>query len=449
MTISRSTRKTHTPVYVRPVQKLLHSDEFRLAAFWGLHVLLGLAATTAPGMVSTAHAMLTVLAGVVIAASRASLARVAYAASYIVGAELFWRMAGARVFWETGKYALVLVMVIALWRTRATRIPAMPLFYFALLLPSSLLTLETFPLEQARQQISFNLSGPLALFVGAWFFSQFKFSRAEFRRFLSALLAPILAIAAYATLNMLSVGAITWVNDSMFQTSGGFGPNQISMILGLGVFVVWVLLTSFSDQPPALRLILVLFGLWLIAQGLLTFSRGGMLSAAIAIVVYSAHLLPQPQQRVRFFYASVIIISAFFLVLWPRLDDFTAGALQLRYQDLNPTGRDTILKTELAVFTSNPLFGVGPGGGLSARHAAAHTEYTRALAEHGVPGIISLALLGMMLARAYLRPANMIFRGVRGGAAIWGLTTMMHAAMRIAAMPFMMALVFAELEFDE
>lgn len=449
MSMPRVIQQSTVQAHSRPVHRLVHSADFRLVSLWGTHVLLGLGATAAPGMISTAHALLTILIGVLIAGSRAPLVRVAYAASYIVGAEMFWRMAGAKVFWETGKYALILVMGLALWRARSTRIPALPLFYIVLLLPSSILTLEAFPLEQARQQISFNLSGPLTLFVGAWFFSQIKFSRLELRPLLSVLLAPILTIAAYTTLDTLSASTIVWTTGSNFQTSGGFGPNQISMILGLGVFAVWLLLTLFSEQALPIRAVLMALGIWLLAQGLLTFSRGGILSAAIAIAVYSVHLLPQPRQRIRLIYASVVIIPLIFLVLLPRLDAFTSGYLQARYQSLNTTGRDQILQAELAVFTSNPLFGIGPGGGNAARHAAAHTEYTRLLAEHGIPGLISLMILVAALARAYLRSRDPVSRGIRGGAALWGLTTMAHAAMRIAAMPFMMALMFAEFDFDE
>lgn len=449
MSLPRAIQIPAEHAHQRPVHRLVNSKASRFVPLWGLHVLLGVTATAAPGMISTVHALLTILAGVAIAGSRAPLVRVAYAASYIVGAELFWRMAGARVFWETGKYALILVMIIALWRTRVTRIPAIPLFFIALLLPSSILTLEALPLEQARQQISFNLSGPFALFVGAWFFTQIKFSRTEFRYLLSIFLAPILTIAAYITLDMLSAGAIVWTTESNFQTSGGFGPNQISMILGLGAFAVWLLLALFGKQTLAMRMVLAALGVWLFAQGLLTFSRGGMLSATIAIAVFSVHLLSRPHQRVQFIYASVVIIPFIFLVLLPGLDEFTSGYLRARYQSLNATNRDQILQVELEVFTSNPLFGVGPGVGSSIRRAAAHTEYTRVLAEHGIPGIISLALLGFMIIRAYLKSENMLSRGVRGGAAIWGLTTMAHAAMRIAAMPFMLALVFAEYDIDE
>lgn len=449
MTISHSTRDVHASAYERPVQRLAQSDEFRLVSFLGLHILLGISATTAPGMISTVHALLTILIGVIVAGSRAPLVRVAHIASYIMGAELFWRMAGANVFWETGKYAIVLVIGIALFRSRSTRIPPVLLFYFLLLAPAAILTLEQFDLNRARQQIAFNLSGPFALFISGWFFSNIKFKRFEFQQLLIGMLAPILSIAAYATLGMLSLGTIEWTTESNLQTSGGFGPNQISMILGLGALATLMLLTLASVKARFMRGMIGLVGIWLIAQALLTLSRGGVLSAVIATAVYTAHIIATPRQRARFIFASIIVIPFIFLFLLPRLDEFTSGYLRLRYQEMDLTNRDVILMTELKVFAENPLFGVGPGVGGKARDAAAHTEYTRMLAEHGIPGLLSLALLGIALARAYLKSRDALSRGIRGGAAIWGLTTMTHAAMRIAAMPFMLALSFAEFDLDE
>jgi len=449
MSLSHPTQQARISTYERPVQQLVRNDEFKLFWFWGLHLVLAYAATLAPRPISTAHAILTILAGVVIAGSKAPLMRVAYVASYIVGAELFWRMARANVFWETGKYALILVMGIALFRSRSMRIPPVLLFYFLLLAPAAVLTLDQFDLNRARQQIAFNLSGPFALFISGWFFTYIKFGRAEFQQMLIFQLAPIISIAAYATIRMLSRGMIAWTTESNFQTSGGFGPNQISAILGLGALVVWILLSLVSTRARLMRIMITIAGIWLVAQALLTFSRGGVLTAAIATVIYSVHIITTPRQRVRFIYASIIVIPLVFLVLLPRLDEFTLGYLRLRYQDLGMTNRDVIMMEELKVFAENPLFGVGPGGGGFARNAAAHTEYTRVLAEHGIPGIISLGLLGMALARVYLRSANALSRGLRGGATVWGLTTMIHAAMRIAAMPFMLGLSFAEFDFDE
>lgn len=448
MTVPQSARKGHVPTYERPVQSLVRSEEFKLLCFWGLHVVLALLATLAPRPASTVHALLTVLIGVLIAGSRAPLIRVAYVSSYIVGAELFWRMTSANIFWETGKYALILVMGIALFRSRSMRIPPVLLFYFLLLAPAAILTLEHFGLNRARQQIAFNLSGPFALFISGWFFTYIKFRRLEFQQMLIILLAPIISIAAYVTLNMLSRGVIEWTTESNKQTSGGFGPNQISMILGLGVLATWMLLTLASSKTRFVRIVTAIIGVWLVAQALLTFSRGGVLSAVIAATIYSAHIIATPRQRIRFVTVSLVVIPVIFLLLLPRLDEFTSGYLRLRYQELGMTNRDVILVEELKLFSENPLFGVGPGGGGLARKAAAHTEYTRVLAEHGIPGIISLMLLSVALVNTYSKSRNSLSGGIRSGAIIWGLASMMHAAMRIAAMPFMVGLSFAEFDFD-
>src|SRR2546430_7771451 len=47
---------------------------------------------------------------------RSRIDRVVYAAAYIAGSEVLWRMCGAAVFWESGKYAVILIFAIALAR---------------------------------------------------------------------------------------------------------------------------------------------------------------------------------------------------------------------------------------------------------------------------------------------------------------------------------------------
>src|SRR5712691_6593978 len=64
--------------------------------------------------------------------------------AYIAGSEVIWRMTDAWVFWETGKYFLTLFCLLGLFRKRDKKIPFLPVLYFALLLPSALLTIEHF-----------------------------------------------------------------------------------------------------------------------------------------------------------------------------------------------------------------------------------------------------------------------------------------------------------------
>ena len=63
--------------------------------------------------VATLHALLVLLLGLLWAAN-GQFHRASYAAAYIVGAEVLWRINEAGVFWEYGKYAMILVLLVAL-----------------------------------------------------------------------------------------------------------------------------------------------------------------------------------------------------------------------------------------------------------------------------------------------------------------------------------------------
>ena len=67
---------------------------------------------------------------------------------------------------------------------------------------------------------------------------------------------------------------------------------------------------------------------------------------------------------------------------------------------LDLTGRMDIYRIDFEIFKDNFFTGIGPGQGNEAREqygygktVAAHVEYSRMLAEHGILGLISLILL--------------------------------------------------------
>lgn len=410
------------------------------------HIVLALLVRQSPQL-ATAHVYLTLGVGVLWALSRPST-YAAYAAAYVVGAEVFWRMTNASFFWEGGKYAVTLILALSLLHHREKRIPVLPLFYFLLLLPSALLTIDQTSLSDARELISFNLSGPLSLFVSAWFFSTQKLSKPQLQTLLLAIVAPILTTAAYAILGTLSLEQIRWVTESMYVTSGGFGPNQVSTIMGLGVLVIWLLLLT-GRVTSVQRWTLIAVGIALLVQGLLTFSRGGMLSAVVSIAVVSLHAVRDQKQRLRLTLATLASIPFLAFIVLPALNDFTQGFLEQRFTDVNLTNRDMLLQLELQLFEENPIFGVGPGMGGIIRNSASHTEFTRLLAEHGMLGIMSLGLLLTTALQIYFREARLLWRGVRGSLFIWPLLVMTNAAMRLVSVSFAFGLAFAQIELDD
>jgi hypothetical protein len=203
----------------------------------------------------------------------------------MVGAEPLWRLGHASVFWEYGKYAVSLLLILSLLQqNKLSRADKIPLLYFCLLLPS-LLVMPAFD----RQAISFNLSGPFALAVAAMFFSTVKLNRAQLATLMVIMLAPIVGCAFLATSGTLAYEHITF-SASTRVTSAGYGPNQMSSMLGLGGLLAFLLFIIVQrDQKLFARLMLPVC-LWLTVQCVLTYSRGGFWTLVVSVSVAAFYL---------------------------------------------------------------------------------------------------------------------------------------------------------------
>jgi O-antigen ligase len=392
------------------------------------------------GSAITWHARGILIVGVLIALTTRRWERVAYVAAYITGAEVFWRMRRADTPWEYGKYAVVLILVIAIVRMGAFRKGFLPGLYFGLLLPSAGLTLMLPDIEEARSMVSFNLSGPLALAVCATFFSALRFSKREMQWLYVSLLAPVYAIAIKAaealSLNMPE----TFGNDSNRAASGGFGPNQVSAVLGLGILcaVLYLMLGAANVVATAAFGALILF---LFRQCAITFSRGGLYMAVGGILAAAYYLVRDKRQRRRFIGAMVVLLPIVFFVVWPRLEELTSGAITERFSDVNPTGRDRLALADLKSWGESPVLGVGPGLGAKnrikvAHTSSAHTEYTRVLAEHGILGLFSLLVLGVMVLRTLRAAPTRMSKALCAAMLSYSLLGMAVDGMRLAAAGF-------------
>ncbi|MCC6972730.1 MAG: O-antigen ligase family protein [Anaerolineae bacterium] len=426
-----------------------------LLLFLGAHILLGVLADSS-SMVSTAHGLIIFGIGLYWAATNAPLHKLAYICAYITGIEVLWRMTGATsfgVFHEAGKYYVIFITGLALFRMRVRTIPALPFFYILLLVPAILVTLGMTSAAEARDQISSNFSGPFAIFICAVFFSQAHLSRQQMRTALLALVAGVVSVAAVATYSTITAANITWTTESNFTTSGGFGPNQVSSVLGLGAFAAWFLI-SHLERDRLLRIILTVLGVWFLGQALLTFSRGGVYNALIPIVVLT--LLKAIRERRQIGSLALPVLAALVLVfvLLPQLDTLTEGMLGTRYNKGDLTGRDQIIQLDIQIFLDNPL-GVGVGMARDYRvlladyNTAAHTEYSRLLAEHGILGLFALVLLILMTATNVFRSWHQpLAQSLTLGLCSWALIQFIHAATRIVAPSFCIGLTFATLVDD-
>jgi hypothetical protein len=73
-----------------------------------------------------------------------------------------------------------------------------------------------------------------------------------------------------------------------------------------------------------------------------------------------------------------------------------------------------------------------------------HTEFTRMLGEHGMLGALSVILLLAMAWRALRAKGATFSRGVQASFLTWSLLSMLHVAMRIAAISFVFGLAFLQ-----
>jgi hypothetical protein len=433
-----------------PPTRLELFDEWRPATaatviFAALHVPFGMALLYVPAL-ALVHGLLTVAVAVAWAIQGRPLDRVACAAAYIVGAEVLWRMARVPLFWEFGKYAVGGVLLIAAVRAARAHAPLLSSLYFLLLIPSAALTVLNDSPGDARAYISFNLSGPFALAAAAWFFAQITLTTARLRRILLSAVIPLLSISTLTLFSILTAGSIVFTTESNLATSGGFGPNQVSASLGLGALIA-VATAASAGTPAVLRMGLLMLGVVFAGQSMLTFSRGGIYNAAAAGAVAFVFLLQDARSRLAVALVSVAILVALPLVVMPRLDAFTGGALSARFASFDLTNRGELAQLDVKIWQDNTLLGVGPGQAgyyreRAGRYAAAHTEYTRMLAEHGMFGLVSILLLIAAVIHNIRATPDVRVRALLAGLAAWALIYMLDKAMRTAAPAFMLGLTF-------
>lgn len=408
------------------------------------HVVLGIALELNRNL-ATLHAWGALALGVYYALGSRTPERAVYMSAYIAGAEVLWRMTHAKMFWEYGKYASALLLLLAMLRMPVRRgFSTYAQIYFVLLLPSCLFTIQRYGLIGSRSDVSFNLSGPFALAVAVLFFSGCNIRRLQLDRLLRHLLFPTIGIFSVAAYSTLTAGSITFTASSNVVTSGGYGPNQVSSVLGMGALIA--LLLAIHARVVWQTYFLLGVSVVLVTQTLLTFSRGGVLNVIVCAIALCFHYIQHRRLRQALVGLMIAILVFGSQLLLPKINSWTGGSFKERYTSTDTTGRDQVIRSDLQIFRENPVFGVGPG--LASRHregffttsVSSHTEYTRLLAEHGLLGLVAGLILLAILLQAYRTAPGFVAKNwaaVFGG---WSLTVMAHAGMRIAAISFLFGL---------
>ena len=381
------------------------------------------------------------------------------ACAYIVGGEVFLRMTGAFLFNEIGKYSVMLFCIIGMYKHGIKGASSIYFIFILLLLPSVYITYENLPYDaDFRKTILFNLSGPLSLGTAAIYCMNRKVSFEDILKILNAMVYPIIAISFYIFLRAPSTTEAVTSTDSNFAVSGGFGPNQVATILGLGMFVLFVrLLIPYKDK--LLKLVMLGILAMFAFRALVTMSRGGVLTAIIMMMIFSILFLlyaPVKMKLKGIGKLGFLVGGAF--VLWSVTAVMTSGMLINRYQNKDATGKEKdattgrgdILAEEIKLFLEEPIYGVGPGMGKFIRFERtgilipSHNEFSRMFSEHGSFGIAGLLILILVPSFKFLlKPSNLLIIPF----ALFWLLTVNHSAMRVAAPGMVYALCLLDVQY--
>jgi hypothetical protein len=372
------------------------------------------------------------------------------AAAYIAAAEVFLRMSGGLPFWELGKYLVIFFMLLGMFY-EGFKLKAWPVLAFLfLLLPGVVVGYLNFDYfeESFRKAVLFNLSGPLSLFATALFCYQREIKFKTLLKVVDVMLLPLVSMVVYITLYAPPSQDIVFTTESNLAASGGFSGNQVSTILGLGIFLAYIrFLIPYKNN--LLNVINIgLLGL-LTYRCLLTFSRGGFITAIVMMVVFTVlYINWAPLAKKAKASAKLIGLGVGGFLLWGTVMAATGGLIYNRYAGQNArgedqditTGRAEIFSEELMAFFEDPFLGAGVGMGkffrfeLDGELAASHNEVSRMLAEHGILGIFALLIL-LLIPLGFLLSKNRNLL-MLPFVAFWFLT-INHSAMRVALPGFM------------
>lgn len=401
------------------------------------------------GVLALSYALVVTAAALGISVWRSEPQWTLCAAAYIVGADVFWRVTGGGIVWEMGKLAVSLTLITGMLRQRRVGIPLAAAVYIWLLVPAALTTLLTQPGEYGRGLVTANFSGPFALFVCWAYCKSVRIDRSQVMAILICLVLPLVAVGTRALAGVIAHD--TGWSKSSWSAAGGFGPNQVSAMLGLGAFACLVILLLTDSLWRRLSCGMLL--LWLASQSALTFSRTGLYLLVLSSVSAGLFLLRDPAMRLKFLACLLLtwLVAAF--AIYPALDRMTENKFSERFADTKSSGRDEIATADLAIWRKNWVLGTGVGQAAFARADFgmegynAHTEYTRLLAEHGLLGLGALGALLAAIGSSFWRQRG-LSRALAAGMLTWALAFMAVSAMRLAAPSFLIGLSLAGLAVD-
>lgn len=317
--------------------------------------------------------------------------------------------------YELGKYLMLLVVVFGLlFPSRSSKRTIVGHIMLACSLPAFFLLPENFRMGD----VTFNYFGLFNLCLAITFFTKQTLTYTQVLKMFKVLLFPIISFTVFIMLKQSQVENIQYGLSANYETSGGTATNQVATILGFG-FTVLALAFLTKQKVFKTRYVDIALMFIFLFRALITFSRGGIIAALLAIIfvlmipktrsIWANRQIIFRKINPAYYIYSIGFILATFLIV----NSITGNFLLLRYQGYNAhsivtgkrdlrsvtSSRSEIFVSDLVIFAKNPLFGVGIGQSRYFRQvygfrvaALPHSEPSRMLSEHGLFGVVLVIL---------------------------------------------------------
>jgi hypothetical protein len=426
-----------------------------------IHFLLGIGVFYVPFIAKVYGYLILIVGLLLLIKTQNKNNEVLYVCSYIVGSEVFLRMTDAAPNHEFGKYSIIVFMILGMMYSGFSKLATPFWIFLVLLIPSLIIASDSISYDMDfKNKIAFNISGPICLGIASIYAIGKRISILEVGNLLLLIGLPIISMAVYTSLYTEDIKSALMGTGSNTDLSGGFGPNQVATIFGLGMFVFFVRSVLYS-KSILLFIINIFIAFYFSYRGFLTFSRGGMMTAfaMIAVFIFFIYIHSRHSGKLKI-NILLLIFSVFFFITWTYTSFLTDGLINKRYAGQNAygvekkdkfSGRTELASDEINMFLDSPYFGIGVGKGTEIRTekngyvTASHNEITRMMAEHGSLGIIGLLIILITPILLYFSNKQNIFLF---SFIIFWLLTINHAAMRTAAPSFIYALALLNVRFD-
>ncbi|GAB1309271.1 O-antigen ligase family protein [Urechidicola sp. KH5] len=388
--------------------------------------------------------------------------QVALFSAYLAGSDVLFRMSGGLFLYEMHKYLIVFFVLFGLIiEQKRSYFSPLFLIYILLLLIGVVFTEVPFS-ESIRKNVLFNLSGPISLGFVAIYFYKRKITLNKLLDILFCLGLPVVSMISFLYFKTPNIEEIRFGGTASFAASGGYGPNQVSTMLGVGAFVIVAHLLT-KKKFSGFFIFDIFLLTYILYRNLLTFSRGGFVTAIFSIVILGSFLIYARKDSVKIFVKFLGFGLVFLIILFIYTMNATEGMLQNRYTNKNASGvekaditsgRLEIIDTELIGLFENPIFGLGVGSSKYRRYeetgiyAASHNEVTRMIGEHGMIGIIILMLLFFTPITNALKQPIYAWGYLGAFFTLWFLT-INHSAMRVSFPGFIYGLSLIQITLQQ